>query len=114
MPYIDVKVTSVLNEDEKTALKDGLGQIITRIPGKSEAVTMIGLTGGYDLFLGGKSLVSGAYVEVKAFNEVPREYKELVNTGIFELLTKVLSVPSKNVYITYYDQNEWGCNGSLL
>jgi len=114
MPYIDVKVTAPLDDPSKMKLKEGLGTIITRIPGKTEAVTMIGLLGGYDLYLNGQPLKEGAYVEVKTFKETPREYKEAVNAGIFELLAEILSIPPDHVYITYYGQNEWGCNGGLL
>jgi len=114
MPYIDVKTTASLNESQKTKLKDGLGQIITRIPGKTEAVTMIGLVGDYDLYMNGAHLHDGAYVEVKAFKEVAREYKEAVSEGIFELLGSLLSISPKNVYITFYDQKEWGGNGTLF
>lgn len=114
MPYIDVKVTAALDDASKTKLKEGLGRIITRIPGKTEAVTMIGLLGNYDLYLDGKPLCEGAYVEVKAFGKVAREYKEAVNAGIFELLDSVLSVPADNIYVTYHEQKEWGCNGGML
>lgn len=114
MPYIDVKVTSTLNATKKDQLKEGLGQIITRIPGKTEAVTMIGLIGNYDLYMDGKPLCEGAYVEVKTFGEVHREHKEAVNIGIFELLNNVLSIPSENIYVTYHEQKVWGCNGGLL
>ncbi len=114
MPYIDVKVTSSLDDASKIKLKEGLGSIITRIPGKTEAVTMIGLLGGYDLYLNGLPLKAGAYVEVKTFKETAREYKEAVNAGIFELLKETLSIPPDNIYITYHGQDEWGCNGGLL
>ncbi len=113
MPYIDVKVTATLDASAKIKLKEGLGRIITLIPGKTEAVTMIGLIGGYDLYMDGKPLQEGAYVEVKAYKEVPREYKEAVNAGIFELLDSVLSIRPENIYVTFFDQNEWGSHGVL-
>lgn len=114
MPYIDVKVTSALDDAQKDQLKDGLGQIITLIPGKTEAVTMVSLSGGHALYLNGQPLSAGAYVEVKTFGETARPHKEAVNTGIFELLDSVLSIPPSGIYITFHGQNEWGCEGGLL
>jgi phenylpyruvate tautomerase PptA (4-oxalocrotonate tautomerase family) len=114
MPYIDVKTTATLDESKKLKLKEGLGQIITRIPGKTEAVTMIGLIGDYDLYMNGAHLHDGAYVEIKAYKEVAKDYKRAVNEGIFELLGSVLNISPKNIYVTYFDQKEWGCNGTLL
>lgn len=114
MPYIDMKVTSPLDDALKVKLKDGLGRIITLIPGKTEAVTMIHLAGNADLYLDGKRLCPGAYVEVKTFGETAREHKEAVTVALFELLDTLLAIPADAVYITYYGQQEWGCNGGLL
>lgn len=114
MPYIDVRVTANLDETQKMKLKEGLGEIITLIPGKTEAVTMIGLVGGYDLYLNGIPMCDGAYVEIKTFKETAREHKEAVNAGIFKLLETVLSVPPANIYVTFQGHGEWGCNGGML
>lgn len=114
MPYIDLKTTVKLNDDTKTKLKEELGKIISLVPGKSEAVTMIGLIDEYDLYKGGKKLTAGAYVEVKSFMEVPRSNKEEVTKKIFLLLKEVLSISKEHAYITFYDQKEWGYNGELL
>ncbi|MBF0209232.1 MAG: hypothetical protein HQK53_20430 [Oligoflexia bacterium] len=114
MPYIEVKVTKELDDPTRSKLKDELGKIICNIPGKSEAVTMIGLLGSIDLYKGGKRLTDGAYIEVKTYTETARIHKEKVNKEIFKLLNNLLSIPAANVYITFYDHKEWGYDGNLI
>ena len=114
MPYIELKTTVTLDNDKKTHLKAALGDIITRIPGKTEEVTMVGLVGDYDLYLGGRALQPGAYVEVKMYKEASFESKAQVNEGIFQLLEDTLGVKKEDAYITYFEQQVWGAKGNLI
>lgn len=113
MPYIEIKTSASLDEVKKTELKTALGGIITRIPGKSEEVTMIGLLDNVDLYLGGIKLNPGAYVEVKMYKEATFESKAAVTEGIYELLKDSLDIKNENIYITFYEHQEWGARGSL-
>jgi phenylpyruvate tautomerase PptA (4-oxalocrotonate tautomerase family) len=114
MPFIEVKTTVELTEDKKNELKTGLGKVITRIPNKTEAVTMIGLVGNYDLYLGGKHLDKGAYVEVKMYKSATTKEKADVNQGIFDLLKDCLDIDADNIYITFHEKSEWGVKGKLI
>lgn len=113
MPYIELKTTASLSDTKKNELKTELGKIITQIPGKTEAVTMIGLQGNYDLYLGGKNLDPGAYVEVKMYKEADFESKAAVTEDIFQLLESSLGIEKDNIYVTYFEQQVWGAKGSL-
>lgn len=114
MPFIEVKTSVHLTPETKNSLKTQFGKDITIIPGKKEAVTMVGLLGDYDLFLGGEALTSGAYVEIKMFKGTTREVMDTLNTAICDTLENILSIPRKHVYITFFGQPEWGSKGTLL
>ncbi len=114
MPFIEVKTSVHLSKEKKIALKTQLGKDITIIPGKTETVTMVGLLGDYDLFLGGETLEFGAYVEIKMFKPTTREVMDSLNTAICDTLESKLSIPKKHVYITFFGQPEWGSRGTLL
>lgn len=114
MPFIEVKTSVHLTEATKNDLKSGLGQIITLIPGKTEAVTMVGLIGDYDLYFGGVDVDKGAYVEVKMYKTATSEAKAAINKGICDLLKDTLSVNADYVYITFFEQPEWGFKGKLI
>ncbi|MDA3847093.1 MAG: phenylpyruvate tautomerase MIF-related protein [Vallitaleaceae bacterium] len=114
MPYIEIKTTVTLSEDQKVALKSGLGKAITLIPGKTEAVTMVGLIGGVDLYFGGEALTHGAYVEVKMYKATTRKAKVSINKAISDLLRTSIGVSPDNVYLTFFEQEEWGRRGELI
>lgn len=59
MPYIDVNVTPIMKQNEKEQLKAKMGELITLIPGKSEAVTMVSVSDECSLYLGGRALIRG-------------------------------------------------------
>jgi hypothetical protein len=114
MTFIEVKTSVHLSKDTKIALKTQFGKDITLIPGKTETVTMVGLLGDYDLFLGGEMLEFGAYVEIKMFKPTTREIMASLNTAICDTLENILSIPRSHVYITFFGQPEWGSRGTLL
>jgi len=114
MPYIEIKTTVNLNQEQKNDLKDGLGKAITLVPGKTESVTMVGLIGGMDLYFGGKTLTHSAYVEVKMYKATTRKAKASLNRAICDLLNTAIGVSPDNVYLTYFEQEEWGRKGELI
>lgn len=114
MPFIEVKTSVRLSEGQKDQLKAGLGRAITVIPGKTESVTMVGLVGDYDLYLGGHKLARGAFVDVKLFGEATIEDKESLCQAVCELMRDVISLPDSNVYLTFSEKAQWGLNGQLL
>ena len=113
MPFIEVKTSVALTSEQKIELKSGLGEVITLIAGKTESVLMVGLIGDYDLYFAGED-IKGAYVEVKMFKTTTRESKTAVNDGICDLLTNVLNISREKIYITFFEQAEWGFKGKLL
>lgn len=54
MPFIDCKITEQLSDDKKEIVKTKLGQAVSLLH-KSENYLMVGLCGGYDLFMAGKN-----------------------------------------------------------
>ncbi len=114
MPYIDVKTAAPLSEAQKESLKTGLGRLITLIPGKTEAVTMISLAGGSALYMGGRALDRGAYVAIHTFGEAAREHKEAVARAVAQLLAGELQVEPDQLYVTFSGHSEWGCGGGMI
>lgn len=114
MPFIEVKTSVHLTEESKLELKSGLGEVITLIPGKSESALMVGLIGDYSLYFAGEPIDHGAYVELKMYKTASRESKSAVNDGICALLERVLAINQAQVYITFFEQPEWGFKGNLI
>ena len=66
MPFIDSKLTVTLTEEKKESIKRRLGQAVSLLH-KGETYLMVGFQENYALYLGGKKLEKGAYVEVSLF-----------------------------------------------
>lgn len=113
MPYIDLQISKSLERTAKEQLVKELGRIITLIPGKTEAVTMIRIDDGAFLAMDGKVLEPGAFVNVKMFKNSPFEDKAAFTEALFSLLLNEYGVPSNAVYVTYNEHMEWGAGGTL-
>ena len=111
MPFIDSKFTVKVDEPMKEELKKDLGQLISTL-GKSETYLMVGMEDEYDLWLGGKKLEKGAYVEVSLYgNAASKDYDKLTGQ-ICGLFADKLGIPGSAVYVTYHPVTDWGWNGA--
>jgi phenylpyruvate tautomerase PptA (4-oxalocrotonate tautomerase family) len=113
MPFIDSKITLPLTNDQKESLKTKLGEYITSLH-KSETWLMVGIEDNYDLWLAGKKLEKGAYVNVSLFGDAGSSAYENLTSQICSLFENELSIPSDKVYISYHPTNDWGWNGRNL
>ena len=111
MPFIDSKVTVPVSAAEKETIKERLGRAVTVLH-KGEAYLMVGLQENYDLWLGGKKLERGAYVEVSLFGAASSSDYERMTGEICRILSEELAIPANCVYVTYHGLKDWGWNGS--
>lgn len=111
MPFIDSKVTVSVTAEEKEAIKARLGKAVS-ILHKGETYLMVGIEENYDLWLGGKKLEKGAYVEVSLFGSAPSSDYEKMTGEICKILSEELGIPASCVYVTYHGLRDWGWNGS--
>lgn len=111
MPFIDSKITVPLTAEQKEHLKSRLGKAVSCLH-KGENYLMVGIADGYDLWLGGKKLEKGAYVEVSLFGSASAADYERMTGQICSILREELGIPGTGVYVTYHGLSDWGFNGS--
>ena len=111
MPFIDSKVTVPVTEEQKERIKSRLGRAVSVLH-KSESYLMVGIQENYELWLGGKKLKKGAYVEVSLFGSASAADYEKMTAEICMILTIELAIPADCVYVTYHGLSDWGWNGS--
>ncbi len=111
MPFIDSKLTVNITEEKKEKIKQKLGRAVSLLH-KSEAYLMVGFQEGYDLYLGGKRLEKGAYVEVSLYGSAPSSEYSKMTGEICRILSEEAGIPAECVYVTYHGLNDWGWNGS--
>ncbi len=111
MPFIDSKITTGLTEEQKERVKARLGKAVACLH-KGETYLMVGISDGYDLWLGGKKLEKGAYVEVSLFGKASSADYERMTGEICTIFREELGIPGSGVYVTYHGLSDWGWNGS--
>ena len=111
MPFIDSKLTVTLTAEKKEAIKQKLGKAVS-ILHKGETYLMVGFQEGYELYLGGKKLEKGAYVEVSLFGSASSSDYDKMTGEICRILSEEAGIPASSVYVTYHGLKDWGWNGS--
>ena len=110
MPFIDVKLSKKITDEEKQQLKSDLGKAISLMH-KPESYLMVGICDGYDLYFAGNKLANGAYVSVSAFGKVNPSDTEKMTESICGILNNLFSVNGSDIYVTYAGVENWGWNG---
>lgn len=114
MPYIDVNISKKLSDDEKYVLKAKLGELISIIPGKTEAVTMIGINDSYTMYMSGQKKEKLAFLNIKLYKSSEFEYKNELTKKIFEFFEKEYDIAGENIYMTFDEYDSWGTSGTLV
>lgn len=115
MPFVDARITTVLTQDQKEAIKAELGQAVSTF-GKGESFLMVGIADGYDLWLGGRKLEQGAYISFSMIGETPDDGCREFSAKVCDILSRHASVSADCVYLTFHPMSaaRWGWNGSTF
>ena len=109
MPFIDVKISQKLTEEQKDEIKSALGGAVSLLH-KPESYLMVGIADGYSLYFAGKK-IEGAYVGVSLFGEVKSGDSEKMTAKICDILQNCAKISPDKVYVTYRGVRDWGWNG---
>lgn len=114
MPFITSKVSCGVSAQQEQQLKQGLGQAIAAVPGKSEQSLLVCLEQNCHLWLRGENELPIAYIEVSVFgNEQHAGYEQLTRL-ITVLYSQVLHISAERIYIRYTDIPAWGVAGMYI
>jgi phenylpyruvate tautomerase PptA (4-oxalocrotonate tautomerase family) len=111
MPFINVKTNVSISSDQAADIKSALGQAITAIPGKSEGWLMVGVEPDYMLWFTGTN-EPAAMVEVSLYGGASHNAKTTLTSHITGILTDQLGISSDRIYVSYFETESWGWNGS--
>jgi len=111
MPYINVKTNTAVSKDAEIAIKSGLGQVITDIPGKTENWLMVGIEPEHILYFKGDN-APAAMVDVSIFGSASSDAYSNLTASISSLLSRELSIEPSRIYVKYSEFDKWGWNGS--
>lgn len=106
MPYIHVKTNTAI--EDKEALKQALGKLITMIPGKTEERTMICLEEKQDLYFGGSDrpcAMVQTRVNLGSDHSRDAEYCD----AVIGWLAEHLGIPETRIYTVLSEEDFWTC-----
>lgn len=107
MPHINIKTNKEIIKEKELLIKEKLGEAISII-GKSESWLMIEFNSNCNMYFKGSD-DDCAYIEVKLFGS--STYNEFTNV-LTDLISNELNILPSNIYVSYFETNNWGYNGS--
>jgi len=113
MPFIAVNVSGKATSAQKEEIKSSLGKVITLIPGKIEERLMIDISDNHALYMGGRELSHGAFVDVRLYKSAEFADKQKLAIEISGILNRVLDIPPEDIYLNYIEFETWGAKGTL-
>lgn len=114
MPYIEAKLSIELNDSQKDELQAKLVQAVSSAFSKPNAYIMTNIEDEKSLYMGGKKVEKGAYIEVKVLGTVAKPSCQTATKEICEILTTNYGLNGTQIYITYQPVDMWGWNGSMF
>lgn len=112
MPFIDVYTNAHIGNSEKK-IKQRLGEAITVIPGKTEAVLMIRLSEDQKLYMAGDGEEPAAMVMLMVKGHYEKEYYEAFTKELAKILNEELGIADKRIYLKMDENDIWGV-GSII
>ena len=113
MPYISVNTTVALSEEQKDAVKTGLGQCITKLPNKTEKVLMVDISDRHTMYCGGSRQEKLAFIDVRMYGDTEFEHKKSFTEAVFASVCETCGLAPNQIFMTITPFKEWGTGGSL-
>ena len=112
MPYIAINTSVQIPDAQKEKIKTEIGRLITIIPTKTEAGTMVDFCDCRTMYFAGKK-VNGAFIELRLFRKSEFEAKKKFVEELFKFLMQELGMTDDLIKINIIELDEWGGGGTL-
>ncbi|MCL1828081.1 MAG: hypothetical protein FWG32_01145 [Oscillospiraceae bacterium] len=110
MPYIDLKIARSLDLEGKNELQRRIGDLMSLIPGKSAGNTMICISDGCALYMGGEK-IEGAFADIRFYKPSTPEAKKTFIEQFNLLLKSDLDIEPDLIYMNIVELPGWGAKG---
>lgn len=113
MPFINVHTSKPLSPEQKAELYRAIAAHMPILPGKTRDNTMIEISAGRDMFMGGepRELV---FVDMRVFKPSPEGAKREFIAALTAEFEARLGIPAEQQYYNIIELSEWGLRGQLL
>lgn len=105
MPFIDVKASCPISQDQESRLKTELGQAITLLPGKTEQSLMLRFTGDCRMWFAGEQNGPIVMVNASIYGSAPPQASSAFGSRAVGLCKEVLG--AQTVYFNLKQNTDW-------
>ena len=112
MPFVSVRSSQHIADDKMERLQQGIGQIISVIPGKNSENCMIHITGDCKIFMGGKPS-NAVFAEVRMFGKAPKDKKKEFAAEFNKVITAELGEVDK-LFLNFQEYFEWSIGSNYI
>ena len=113
MPYINVHVGKPLPEEKKTEVMKAIASRMPLIPGKNADNTMIEISGGRDLYMGGEKRAL-IFVDMRVLGPAEKTAKDEFVKALTKEFEDRLEIPAANQYYNIIELPGWGMGGGFI
>ena len=114
MPFIKMKVSCPISDEQESELKSRLGKAIELVPGKSEEYLLLEFEDKCHLWLRGENSEPMAYIEAAIFGNEHHAGYPAFSAEVTKILQDVLGITSEDCYIKYEDITAWAVSGQYI
>ncbi len=105
MPFIDVKASCPISQEQEIRLKTGLGKAVALIPGKDESRLMLRFAGGCSMWYAGSQEGPIVMAEAAIYGHATQEASSAFGQEAVRLLQEVLG--AEHVYFKMEQTTDW-------
>ena len=113
MPYIEAKLSTKLDENQKNELQTKLTDVVSVAFSKPKTYIMAEIEDGKSLYMSEKKLDKGAYISVSLLGSPSKPACQTLTSDICNILSEY-GIEGSNVYVTYHPVDLWGWNGMMF
>ncbi|MBQ3311777.1 tautomerase family protein [bacterium] len=114
MPYINVRLSSKLDENQKNDLQAKLTNAVSSAFSKPKAYIMAEVEDNKSIYMAGEELDKGAYISIKLLGKPEKSSCQNLTGDICEILSSDYGIDGSKVYVTYHPVDLWGWNGMMF
>lgn len=107
MPYVHLNVSRKLTEEEISAIRDAIAEIMPALPGKNRENSMIHIDGSCAISMGDPAQPC-AFLEVRLYQASPEENKKDFVKKAAAVISGLTGVQEEKIYINMIELNTWG------
>lgn len=112
MPYIQMSISEKQDETRIASLKSMLGEKISLLPGKSEAVLMLQFDDANTMYFAGE-LGKCAMIQVHLYKENPPEAKSQFASEMLKSFSEITGIPIDRIFLNFFEHSGWATRGVL-